>query len=155
MIRPARPDDLGPMNAMILRAKAHWGYDAAFMAAVADELTITADALGPDLVVWHDHAPLGMARVVVPGRTARLEELFVDPAAMGQGIGAKLFGWAADRARQQGARVMRIDSDPFALPFYLRMGAVQVGEAPSGSIPGRMLPRLDYDLDGHGPAPQS
>ncbi len=143
------------MNAMILRAKAHWGYDAAFMAAVADELTITADALGPDLVVWHDQSPVGMARVVVQGRTAWLEELFVDPAAMGQGIGAKLFAWAADRARQQGAQVLQVDSDPFALPFYLRMGAVQVGQAPSGSIPGRMLPRLDYDLDGHGPGPQS
>ncbi|MCK8464648.1 GNAT family N-acetyltransferase [Aliiroseovarius sp. S1339] len=155
LIRPVRRADLAQMNAMILRAKAHWGYDAAFMEAVVDELTITPDDLGPDLVIWHDRAPLGMAHVSVDGATAQLEDLFVDPSAMGQGIGAALFQWAAVRARTLGARVLRIDSDPFALPFYQHMGAIVVGEVPSGSIPGRMLPLLDYGLDVHDQAPQS
>jgi len=35
-----------------------------------------------------------------------------------------------------------IDADPNAEGFYLKMGAERVGESPSGSIPGRMLPLL-------------
>jgi hypothetical protein len=35
-----------------------------------------------------------------------------------------------------------IDADPFAESFYLALGCERIGEAPSGSIPGRMLPRL-------------
>jgi hypothetical protein len=34
------------------------------------------------------------------------------------------------------------DSDRHAEGFYRAMGMRRIGEAPSGSIPGRMLPRL-------------
>jgi hypothetical protein len=34
----------------------------------------------------------------------------------------------------------------FAAPFYRRMGAYDVGQAPSGSVPGRMLPKLVMNL---------
>lgn len=155
MIRPASISDLAVMNDMILRAKAHWGYDVAFMAKVAEELALYPKDLGPDLVVWDDEAMMGMAQLCVTGDTSQLEYLFVDPAAMGRGVGAGLFQWAAHRAQTLGAKVMKIDSDPFALPFYERMGAVVVGEVPSGSIAGRMLPLLDYALDGPDQAPQS
>ena len=39
-----------------------------------------------------------------------------------------------------------IEADPDAAPFYRRMGAQDVGLAPSGSIPGRMLPKLVKEL---------
>ncbi|MBT2130310.1 GNAT family N-acetyltransferase [Aliiroseovarius lamellibrachiae] len=155
-IRPATASDLAAMNVMVLRAKAHWGYDADFMAAATDELTHSADELGDDLVVWANSlAVLGMAKVSVSGEMAQLDSLFIDPKGMGQGIGAALFRWAATRARDQGANVMRIDSDPFAEAFYLHMGAIRVGDVPSGSIPGRLLPLLDYALDQPTKAPQS
>nr|WP_211354784.1 hypothetical protein [Stackebrandtia albiflava] len=38
------------------------------------------------------------------------------------------------------------DADPGAEPFYRRMGAVRIGEAPSGSVPGRVLPRMTVRL---------
>jgi hypothetical protein len=41
---------------------------------------------------------------------------------------------------------MRIEADPHAEAFYLGRGARCVGTAPSGSIPGRMLPLLEIDL---------
>jgi len=155
-IRPATPSDLAAMNAMILRAKAHWGYDDAFMAAATEELTHNAEELGEDLVIWTGAvAVLGMAKLSVSGEMAQLDSLFIDPNGMGQGIGAALFRWAATRAHTQGAKVMRIDSDPFAEAFYLHMGATRVGEVPSGSIPDRLLPLLDYALDQPAKAPQS
>src|SRR5262245_50602955 len=45
-----------------------------------------------------------------------------------------------------GARRLLIESDTDAAPFYRRMGARDVGVVASGSIPGRLLPRLAYEL---------
>lgn len=49
-------------------------------------------------------------------------------------------------ARALGLSSLLIDADPNAEGFYLRMGAERVGEVPSGSISGRMLPLLRYGL---------
>jgi GNAT superfamily N-acetyltransferase len=146
MIREVRADELGSLSALCQQAKAHWGYDAALLAAFEHELTVRPESLGPGLVCWDPEVPLGLAQVSVSGPSAELEFLFVDPSAMGQGVGRHLFTWAVDHARSKGARRLGIDSDPFAEPFYLHMGATRVGTAPSGSIPGRLLPRLDLDL---------
>jgi len=39
-----------------------------------------------------------------------------------------------------------LDADPGAEPFYARFGARRTGEVPSGSIEGRMLPRMAFVL---------
>ena len=46
-------------------------------------------------------------------------------------------------AREAGAERIVLDSDPHAVGFYERMGCRVIGEAPSGSIPGRMLPHME------------
>ena len=40
--------------------------------------------------------------------------------------------------------------DPNAAPFYERMGARFLRNAPSDAIPGRMLPLYEYDLTSKG-----
>jgi len=50
---------------------------------------------------------------------------------------------ARDHARCLGYELLTIDADPYAEAFYVHGGAVRSGETPSGSIPGRMLPRLE------------
>lgn len=147
MIRQAEKADLDALSAICLRAKAHWGYDDAFMAACKDELSLKEVGLGPGLALWEDAGtPLGVVQVLVDGDTSELDDLFIDPSAMGKGIGKHLFLWAAEFAREKGAQHMSLTSDPYAEPFYLRMGAKKVGEKPSGSIPGRFLPRLEFPL---------
>ncbi len=128
---------------MILRSKAHWGYDAAFMQACVAVLRITpAHFQHPCAVLGEAPAYRGFVQVSVEGDAAQLEKLFVDPAAIGTGAGRALFDWAADVARAQGAVTLGIDSDPGAAPFYERMGARVVGTTPSEAIPGRFLPHL-------------
>jgi hypothetical protein len=46
-IRPARPSEAHALTALVLRSKAHWGYDAGFMAQVRPVLTVT-----PDMIHW-------------------------------------------------------------------------------------------------------
>lgn len=65
-----------------------------------------------------------------------LELLFVDPPAIGSGVGAALLRDVLDRHP-----VLLIESDPDAEPFYLRFGAERIGTSVS-SATGRALPLL-------------
>ena len=85
---------------------------------------------------------VGVAQVKVMGNEADLLKLFVEPSVLHRGVGSTLLSWATSVAREKGALRLTIDSDPGAAPFYRRMGAYDLGQAPSGSIPGRMLPKL-------------
>ena len=81
-----------------------------------------------------------------PDGSAEITNCFVEPTMIGTGIGGLVMAALLDRARAVGIQVAMIDSDPWAEGFYLRLGFVRVGEAASGSIPGRLLPRLRLDL---------
>ena len=78
-------------------------------------------------------------------RVVTLESLFVEPASFRSGVGAVLLSHASAAARDAGAAVLRIESDPNAARFYERMGAVLTGQVP-GATPGRMLPLYELGL---------
>jgi GNAT superfamily N-acetyltransferase len=90
---------------------------------------------------------VGLAQVKVAGADADLLKLFVEPALLGSGVGRLLFEWATATARTLGAVRMIIEADPGAAAFYERLGARHAGLAPSQSIPGRMLPRMQLELE--------
>ncbi len=81
------------------------------------------------------------------GPDGELQALFVDPPWIGQGLGGVLIAHALDLARSRGITRVSVDSDPGAEPFYLHHGARRVGEVASGSIPGRVLPQLVFEID--------
>ncbi|MEM0948768.1 MAG: GNAT family N-acetyltransferase [Pseudomonadota bacterium] len=147
-IRCPEPSEFPDLSALCMRSKAHWGYDANFMQQCRAELTLTKDRVGSDPIAVI--GPIGrvqaIALVSFEGETAHLDKLFVDPVAMGLGLGRTLMGWATQTARNVGAREMVIEADPGAVAFYSRMGARPAGAVPSGSIPGRNIPRLVIDL---------
>ncbi|WP_425441239.1 hypothetical protein [Ruania alba] len=53
---------------------------------------------------------------------------------------------ALSSAADRGFRSLVLDADPGAEPFYAAHGAERIGSAASGSIPGRMLPHMRFDL---------
>ncbi len=144
-VRSARPGEAAALTALSVRSKAHWGYDDAFMRLSLASLTVSnADiAAGGVLVAERAGQRLGVAKVEPDGE---LGMLFVEPLALDRGVGRALFDAAAVLARRLGARVMPILADPNAAPFYERMGARFVAQAPSDAIPGRTLPLYEYDL---------
>lgn len=149
-LRPARRDETTELTALCLRSKAVWGYDAAFMHACRDELTITADDLTSSFVevAVIDGAVVGVAQVVMQAATADLAKLFVEPSMLRNGAGRALLNWAIALAQANNADTLTIEADPEAAGFYRRMGARDTGMVASGSIPGRMIPRLMIDLAG-------
>lgn len=148
-LRDARQDGLPSLAELCLRSKAVWGYDDAFMAACRTELTLHPDELESTHLQVAEYGTnvAGLVQVKVINTDADLLKLFVEPALLRSGVGRLLFEWAKARAQGLGAVRMIIEADPDAAPFYERMGARYAGFAPSQSIPGRMLPRMQMELE--------
>lgn len=148
-LRKPAVHELDVLTDLIMRSKAVYGYDAAFMKACREELTLTPEkiARGSVIVAEFDGAPAGVAQIMSHDGEWHLELLFIDPKHMVLGIGRRLMAWTVEEARRQGAKELRIEADPDAEAFYLKMGAERRGEAPSQSIPGRSLPLLVLPLD--------
>ncbi|MEM6899190.1 MAG: GNAT family N-acetyltransferase [Pseudomonadota bacterium] len=149
ILRAPELHELPAASELCLRSKAYWGYDADFMSACVEELTLTKDDIAQDLVVlaWDDDAIVGVAQVSDGADGCYLEKLFVEPAQMGNGVGRKLFDWSRSAGAQLGARQIIVEADPEAVPFYKAMHCKDAGSAPSSSIPGRILPRLVCEID--------
>ena len=150
-LRPAREGEAPALGALCVRSKAHWGYDAQFMRLSWRSLQIdpTAIAEGRVSVAVDEHdQPLGVMGCAFLGDDVDLMHLFVEPSALGRGIGRDLFETAIEWTRAQRRRTLLIASDPNAVGFYRRLGAVDAGLIESEAIPGRMLPLLKYVVDG-------
>ena len=146
-VRPARADEAEALTELAMRAKASWGYDAAFMEACRAELTLTAEKMA-GWQVWvavADGQVAGMVSLTL-GEVAEVEDFFVEPAFQGRGVGGALMATLLEAARAAGASTLEVDADPNAEAIYTRLGFVTFGRSPSGSIPGRWLPRMRLAL---------
>lgn len=146
-IRTARAGEAAVLTALALRSKASNGYDDAFMAACVDELTLTeATIASGEIFVAGDEEPFGMFRLICQGETGHVEDMFIAPEIKRQGVGKALWAHLEREARRSGCARLELDADPFAVAFYEVMGMRVTGQGASGSIPGRMLPRMSKRL---------
>ncbi|MFB6810613.1 GNAT family N-acetyltransferase [Streptomyces sp. NPDC056387] len=136
-LRAAGAGEAEALTALVLRSKAHWGYDEPFMASCAPELRIrSGEVAGRRIVVAEDPSGgrvLGLASLEGAPPVARLGLLFVEPDVIGRGVGRRLYRDALRRAAELGFRRLLIDSDPHAAGFYRAMGA---RHAPAATRPG-------------------
>lgn len=150
-IRPARTEEAADLSALCIRSKAHWGYDAVFLKECETELSVTPEriARGRVLVAENESGVLlGMAAAEPfdANGTFDLALLFIEPKAIRQRVGEQLFAAIAAHVAREGARTIRIEADPFAAGFYERLGARHIGEVPSATRAGRMLPLFEFAL---------
>ncbi|MER6019848.1 GNAT family N-acetyltransferase [Streptomyces anulatus] len=147
-IRAGEAAEAAALTELALRSKGHWEYDAEFLAACREELTVRpADvAARRTAVAEEDGRILGFTTLDGEPPRGALGMMFVEPDTIGRGVGRRLFDHTMDEARRLGFTRLTIDADPNAEPFYRAMGAVRIGATPSGSIPGRELPLLEVVL---------
>ena len=144
-VRPAWPDEGPVLSALALEAKAHWGYDTAFMERCRAELTVT------EARIWRERIRVadvngkvaGFASLTVGVGRADIGDVFVRPRFIGTGIGHLLINDLLQYACRHGISLINVEADPNATGFYARQGFSVCGEAPSGSIPDRMLPLME------------
>jgi GNAT superfamily N-acetyltransferase len=113
------------------------------MAACREELTYTPEQLDAGgFWVAEDVGDLRgfYGLVKISPDSLELDALFVDPDTIGEGYGRALMAHALEQFARSGLARLVIQADPNAASFYERAGAVRIGERPSDSIEGRMLP---------------
>ena len=155
LFREALVKEATVLGELAFRSKAYWGYSAEFMNACRGELSVSTraieDPLMPVIAAVEQQDIAGF--YVLENLSASQVELgamFVEPGRIGSGVGKALLEQAKQHARQLGAGKLVIQSDPHALGFYRAAGAIVVGEMESGSVPGRFLPLLEFQLDSFG-----
>ena len=139
----------GPSHSdLALRSIAVHGYSAEFLEACRAELTITPTQHANETVRVAEQSGrgFGFVAVAVDHESADLMDLFVEPDERGSGVGSRLLETAIETARSAGATRLEIEADPHAEDWYRKRGAERIGEASSGSIPGRLLPVLELRL---------
>lgn len=144
-IAPAVPSDAPQLTEIALAAKRHWNYPERWIEIWRPALAITPDyvAAGGVYAARHPGGILGFYGLLEKHRTWWLEHLWVLPAHIGRGVGRALFRHAVETASSRGASALKIEADPNAESFYLRMGARRFGETIS-EVEGqrRVLPLL-------------
>jgi GNAT superfamily N-acetyltransferase len=148
LIRRARPEEAAALRELAHRSKAHWPYSPEFLENVRPLLQLQGfDIVAHDVwVLEEDGEPAGWHRVVMRGRVAELEDLWLEPRWIRTGRGRLLFEHAAGTARRLGAVAMEWDAEPFAEAFYRAMGGEGIGRTKSAVVQGRTLPRMRVEL---------
>lgn len=132
-IRPARAEDAPALSDVARRAKASWGYPEAWLREWEPQLTFSPDYVQrhPVFVAETEAGIVGVAALEESPPESEITHLWVLPDSQGEGVGRALVSAVAARARECGSASLRIESDPNAVPFYERLGAIAVGEIPA------------------------
>jgi GNAT superfamily N-acetyltransferase len=142
-LRPAAPDDYERVRELTFESKAHWGYDRDFVRRWADGRGFEDDE--ERWVLELDGAIVAWVGLVPPADgVAVLDDLWVDPAAIGRGLGSRLFRLAADRARELGAERLEWGAEPNAVGFYEKLGGRKLRDHVTEW--GRLAPWMGLEL---------
>ncbi|WP_298815860.1 GNAT family N-acetyltransferase [Chloroflexus sp.] len=130
IITRAQTDEATTLKQIAIAAKRYWNYPDHLIAQWAATPIIDPAAIGRDLVFVAriDDRPVGWYRLMVDRLPAILEDLWVTPEWIGQGLGRALLNHATIECRKRGIDQIELEADPNALGFYLRMGGTVIGE---------------------------
>ena len=148
-IRDAEPDEARALEALQRRSSDVWEEYREQLAAHPDAIEPPHQAIAERrarVATDASDSILGFS-VVLPVENGRceLDDLFVEPELMQQGIGRALVRDLAARAYAAGAWYVDVIANPNALGFYARVGFELSGHASTrfGSAP-----RMTLDLEG-------
>lgn len=119
MIRRARPNEADRLREIAIAAKAHWVYELDQVRDWAAQGDFSAESLRTKefYVAKEGGRVVAFASLIPQGEVAVLDDLWVEPAAMGAGLGTELFRFAAERAAELGARRLEWEAEPHAVGF--------------------------------------
>lgn len=133
----------------LIRSKGYWGYAAEQLERWRSNLTFTEEYISHNVVklVQKEGAVIGFFAIVKGNadKGSELDHLWLLPEVIGQGYGNQVFAQILLESKGLGIAEFYIISDPDAVGFYLKKGAIKVGEVYS-EPQNRMLPKLKYSI---------
>ncbi len=148
-IRPAERDEGERLREIVSASKRHWGYDVEQVQQLAEQRDFSAEGLREKeyYVAASNGRAVAFASLIPQGDVCVLDDLWVEPDWIGKGVGSRLFGFAADRAKRLRARQLEWEAEPHAVGFYEKMGARYLRDSEPSEW-GRVLPVMGIDLGG-------
>lgn len=106
---------------------------------VPEELELDdLDATAVHLLASRDGRPIGTARLLIDGETAKIGRVALLPEERGTGAGAALMRAALDELRARGVRTAKLGAQTYAIGFYEKLGFAAYGpEYDDAGIPHR------------------
>lgn len=147
-IRPGLAMDARQLTEIAHAAKRHWGYPQSWIQLWQEDLTVAPQYIdeNPVYVAEIDNRIVGFVGLDINGLEAEIDHLWVLPEYMGLGIGRLLVSCALKHCKSNGVEGLRVVSDPNAIEFYCKLGAVYQGQVESTPAP-RKLPVLQFDIN--------
>jgi N-acetylglutamate synthase-like GNAT family acetyltransferase len=144
-IRDARPEERDALRELHRRASLIWDADRPHLEAHPELFGVAAEAIAEGrtrVAVDADGSLLGFSGIarLEPG-VCELDDLFVSPDVMRQGIGAALVEDVAARATAAGDRELAVIASPDAIGFYERVGFARGESVPTRFRPGVRMRR--------------
>jgi len=145
-IRPARPRDGERLREIAIAAKSHRGYDLDRVRQWAAMGDFSADGLREKEVYVAEAQGRAIASALIPkGELIWLDDLWVEPASIGRGVGSLLFRHVVERALKLGGKQLEWEAEPNAVGFYEQLGGRYVRDS-EPSVWGRVIPVMGVDL---------
>ncbi|EAY26315.1 GNAT family N-acetyltransferase [Microscilla marina] len=139
----ANIDDIPKLNKISIASKKHWGYPDAWIAQWHEALTISPNDLVESIIFKAvlDSEIIGFCALCETPENYEVLHLWLDPAYIGKGYGKTLLTEALARVAVQPKDII-VEADPYAEPFYAKMGFVTIGQVAGTYPPGRVLPLM-------------
>jgi GNAT superfamily N-acetyltransferase len=125
-IRTAVEADLPRLRAVFRDSSWSNEHDRALLTEHPEFLELAPDAVraGRTRVAVVDGHIVGFASIADATAGLELEDLFIDPTFMNQGVGRALIGDVVEQARQRGLHCIHVDANEHAVTFYEKVGFV-------------------------------
>ena len=144
-VRPARPDESRSLSGLAMRSKSYWPYPRDYLEKCYRVLHVTEYDIKswPVCVAEQNREVIGFFALKPIKDENRLDHLWIDPRFINKGVGKILFKEAITAAKYVGWTGFRLAADPYAEPFYLKMGAKNIGVVQSKIKPDLFLPHME------------
>jgi len=147
-VRVANENEASFLSGLAMRSKSYWPYSFNYLEKCIGVLKITPEDIRnwPVSVSELNGEAVGFFALKPVNGENRLDHLWIDPRFIGRGIGKSLFQEAILAGKKIGWHQLRIAADPYAEPFYTKMGAKKIGSVQSRIKPDLFLPHMEMQF---------
>jgi len=140
--------DLSDANRVIVASKSYWKYSNEYLEEANKLLHLHQKCLQVQkfFALWEKDELIGLFSFCRNEDETLLDHFWLTPKIIGKGYGQYLWKAAVDIAINEKISGFKIFSDPPAEGFYIKMGAVKIGEKASRIMGGPIFPVLEYKI---------
>jgi len=137
------------LNQILYHSEAYWNHDELYMAGFKSLYQMSKTDLDEGIVrimEKDDGQITGFFCIKPAENSGELDYFYIKRDCIGKGFGRRLWEYLLQVCRDNKISELTWVTDPGALPFYLKMGAREIGRTRSKINGKRLIPKLKYFL---------